>query len=513
MIERDGKKTSIWQNAAAPYTPERVVLNDDAVYDVVIAGGGITGVTTGLLLQEAGLNCLIIEAKNLCFGTTGGTTAHLNTLLDTTYPQMIKNFGKEKTIHVAEGVKEAMRLIRNNIRQYAIDCNYSEANAFLFSQNDKQTKELDEIYETSLDVGIDVSYTDSIEPDIAFKKIMKVGGQGKFNPVLYVFALARQFEKQGGRFIINTRITDIENNDIVTVITSNGQVKAKNVIYATHIPPGVNLLHTRCAPYRSYAVAFTLKKGAYLKGLYYDMYDPYHYYRSQEADGRQYMIVGGYDHKTGNEENTEKELLELKAHCIHHFSVDEFHYEWSSQYFEPADGLPYIGHLPGQPGNIFVTTGFGGNGMVYSHVAALVLTNMLTGVADPLIDVLDPNRIKPVAGFTNFIKHNADAVKNLAEKWFSHEDLDELVDMAPGEGRLVNYEKQKLALFKDDKGMYHALSATCTHLGCEIKWNAAECSWDCPCHGTRYDIDGNILTGPADRQLKKIEILAAVKRS
>ena len=153
MILRDGKKTSLWQNAVDPYVPEKIIKKN-VLYDVLIAGGGITGITTGLLLQEAGFNCIIVEAKNLCFGTTGGTTAHLNTLLDTTYPQMIKNFGKEKTIQVANGVKEAIALVRANIMQYEIDCSFSEANAYLFSQNEEQTKELEDILERSLEVGV-----------------------------------------------------------------------------------------------------------------------------------------------------------------------------------------------------------------------------------------------------------------------------------------------------------------------------------------------------------------------
>jgi len=512
MILRDGKKTSLWQNAVDPYVPEKIIKKN-VLYDVLIAGGGITGITTGLLLQEAGFNCIIVEAKNLCFGTTGGTTAHLNTLLDTTYPQMIKNFGKEKTIQVANGVKEAIALVRANIMQYEIDCSFSEANAYLFSQNEEQTKELEDILERSLEVGVEVASANSLELNIPFNKILRAVSQAKFNPVRYVYTLAKEFEKKGGQILINSRVTDVDNNDVVTITTTNGIFKAKNLIYATHIPPTVNLVHLRCAPYRSYATAFQLKKGGYPKELYYDMYDPYHYYRSQEIDGTQYMIVGGYDHKTGQEENTEKPFLELKAHCRKYFNVDQFEYEWSSQYFEPADGLPYIGHLPGQQDNIFVATGFGGNGMVYSHVAAVLLTNMLTGIGDPLIEVLNPNRIKPVAGFTNFIKHNAGVVKNFAEKLFSHEDLDELADVATGEGRLVDYEKQKMALYKDEAGMYHALSPSCTHLGCEVKWNAAECSWDCPCHGARYDVDGDVLTGPADRQLKKIEIQDTVKHS
>lgn len=508
MIERDGHCTSLWQDSIDPYvvthTPEK-----NKAYDVIIVGGGITGISTALLLQEAGRRCLLLEAANLCFGTTGGTTAHLNTLLDTPYTTIQKNFNADTAREVANATAEAIQLIRHHIRTYHIDCEFEEADAFLFAQDEKQEKELADIAEASTAAGLELKYTRQIPVPIPFTKAIRVKGQAKFNPVKYVFGLAKAFEKAGGVIRQECRVTGVEKNEVLSVNTTVGVFTAADLVYATHIPPGVNLLHLRCAPYRSYAMAITLADQQYPADLCYDMLDPYHYYRTQQVDGRIYLIAGGKDHKTGHQDNTQYCFTELEKTVREHFQVKEINYSWSSQYFEPADGLPYIGHLPGSEEHIYVATGYGGNGMVYSSVAAITLGQLLTGQQSAYADIFDPNRIKPVAGFTSFVKHNAGVAQQLLQRLFSRETLDQLAGLAPGEGRVVVFEKEKIALYKDDAGNLHAVDPVCTHLGCEVKWNNAERSWDCPCHGARYDIDGQVITAPADQALDAVSDLAA----
>ena len=511
MIKRDGTCTSIWQDMATPYlsanTPDQ-----HAVYDVIIAGGGITGISTALLLQQSGKKCIVLEANNLCFGTTGGTTAHLNTLLDTPYTTISKNFSKEKAKLVAQSVQEAIDLIRQNINDYQINCSFEEAVAFLFAQDDEQEKELEKLKEAIVDAGINTKYTEQIPVRIPFTKAIQVEGQAKFIPTRYVYGIANAFEKAGGVIMQQCRVTATEENETIQVETNCGPFTGNALIYATHIPPTVNLLHLRCIPYRSYAMAVTLRNDVYPEGLIYAMYDPYHYYRTQEMNGQKYLIGGGYDHKTAHEENTEHCFLQLESHLRGHFEIKEINYKWSSQYFEPADGLPYIGQLPGHSAKIYTATGYSGNGMVYSSVAAMLLKKILLNEESPYREVYNPNRIKPVAGFVNFIKHNADVVKQFAGKWFPHEDLENLAGLAPGEGKVVNYDNHKIALYKDDEGLLHAIHPICTHLKCEVKWNAAERSWDCPCHGARYSFDGKVLTGPADTDLEILEIRSLIEK-
>ncbi|TMI86190.1 MAG: FAD-binding oxidoreductase, partial [Bacteroidetes bacterium] len=236
MIQRDGTRTSLWQNEIPIYKP----VNDpdiETIFDVAIVGGGITGISTALLLQKAGKKCIVIEANNLCFGTTGGTTAHLNTLLDTPYTTIIKNFGKENAQLVASAAAEAIDLVRSNIAEYNIDCGFEEASAYLFSQTKEQSEELDEIYEACQEVGLDVSYNLSLPVNIEFEKAIEVRGQAKFHPIKYVYALARAFEHAGGIILQHTRVNGIEDTDGITVETENGDFRAVNLVYATHTPP------------------------------------------------------------------------------------------------------------------------------------------------------------------------------------------------------------------------------------------------------------------------------------
>jgi glycine/D-amino acid oxidase-like deaminating enzyme/nitrite reductase/ring-hydroxylating ferredoxin subunit len=505
MISRDGANISLWQNTSEAFTPARQI-DPEQNYDVVIAGGGITGISTALHLQQAGLRCIVLEAHTLCFGTTGGTTAHLNTLLDTPYTTIAGNFGKENAELVAQAVREALNTIKANIERYKIDCNFEDATAFLFSQNEDQTKELESIRKATVEAGVAASYTGSIPVPVPFEKALEIKNQAKFHPTRYVMALAKAFEDAGGTIVQNCRVMATENNDPLIIKTDVGDLQASWLIYATHIPPGVNLLHLRCAPYRSYAMAVRLADENYPTGLAYDMYDPYHYYRTQLIDGQQYLIAGGEDHKTAHEENTNAPFIKLEAHLRRHFNVKEIAYRWSSQYFEPADGLPYIGHLPGKPGKILVATGFGGNGMTYSHVAARLLSTIILDKESAYTKLFDPNRIKPIAGFTNFVKENVDVAKQLISGFFSKEKIHELADIAPGEGKIIKHEGHTLALYKDEAGQVHALNSRCTHLKCTVNWNLSEKTWDCPCHGARYDANGTVLTGPADIDLEKINL-------
>ena len=510
MIKRDGSNISVWQESVDEYLPTNQI-DFSKIYDVVIVGGGITGISTAYHLQKAGMNCLLLEAHELCFGTTGGTTAHINTLLDVPYSTIEKKFNKEKSRLVAESVKEAVNTIRDTVYKHNIDCDLKTTTATLFAETDKQKDELDKISTATNDAGIKNNLINKISIPIAFLKAMQVDEQAKFNPVRYVHGLGIQFEKAGGVILQQCRFVSADENENVTIETSKGKCTARFLIYATHIPPGVNLLHFRCVPMRSYAMAVILKNGEYPEDLLYDMVDPYNYYRSQEIDGQKYFIAGGNDHKTAHEENQEYRFLKLESHIRKYFEIKEVAYKWSSQYYESPDGLPYIGQLPGHD-KIFVATGFGGNGMPYSTVAALLLTKMITNQESPYKDLYDPNRLKPVAGFTNFVSHNADVVKQFASRWFSHEELHDLAELATEEGKIVNYKNEKLAIYKDKNGSIHALSPICTHVGCEVKWNNAELTWDCPCHGARYSYDGRVMNGPTTKNLAKANIRKLISK-
>jgi hypothetical protein len=503
-MKRDGATVSLWQKGT-DFTPKTKEIGDQ-VLDVLIVGGGVSGITTALQLQKAGRTCVVAEAHNLCFGTTGGTTAHLNTFFDTTYEQIKKDFGEDGAQTVARATEQALALYRSNVQTYAIDCGFAERDGYLYSQNDQQSKVLDDIFKASQQAGTAVEYTDSIPVSVPFQRAIVYRRQAQLHPVKYVIALASAFEEAGGIIVENCEVNSFNGSDVLEVSTTAGTIRARNLIWATHIPPGINLLHFRCAPYRSYALAVTLKNDNYPGGLAYDMYDPYHYYRTQEVDGQKYLIVGGEDHKTAHEANTEACFTRLEAYIRQHYDVDQVAFRWSSQYFEPSDGLAYIGHLPGNPENVFVATGYGGNGMTYSHIAAITLTDLITKGDSEFAHLFRPARVKPVAGFANFVKENADVVAQFVGKRIHTDKITELADLAHGEARLVRYEGQRLAIYKSESGQVHALNPVCTHAKCVVGWNTAEKSWDCPCHGARYDVDGNVLTGPARKGLEVVSL-------
>ena len=511
-MKRDGANTSLWQNKMPDYVPRSATfVNKD--FDVIIVGGGITGVTTALLLQKAGKQCLIVESYNLCFGTTGGTTAHLNSFLDTSYDKIENDFGEDAAQLVASATTKSLELFRANIEQYKIDCGYSQQDGFVYAQDEKQLKELQKMFLASQKAGADVSYTDRIPVPGDFLEAIIYHEQAQIHPAKYVYALANEFEKLGGIIVQNCRVDKVvEGEGIFAVDTTLGPVKTAYLIWATHIPPNINFLHFTCAPYRSYAMAVRLKNNDYPNGLCYDMCDPYYYYRTQEVDGEKYLIAGGEDHKTGHEENTEACFTKLEAHVHKLYEVDKVAFKWSSQYFEPADGLAYIGLLPGSSGNILVATGYGGNGITYSHIAAPLLTDLIMEKENAFAALFNPHRIKPVAGFTNFVKEATDVVAEFVSGHFSSEKMNALVDLAPGEAKIIKYEGTKLAIYKDENGVAHALNPVCTHAKCIVDWNSTEKTWDCPCHGARYNIDGEVLTGPAKKDLQKISLNELIEK-
>jgi glycine/D-amino acid oxidase-like deaminating enzyme len=500
-MKRDGFNQSLWQSGMSGYSA-RPVETQNKIYDVVIVGGGVTGITTAFELQKAGFQCLVAEAHSLCFGTSGGTTAHLNNFFDIGYNQVESRFGKEGTRLLAGSANEALSMYQQNMNELGIECGYEQNEGCLFAIDDKQAAELDNILKASQNAGIDVRYTDKIPVPIPFVKAIRYGGQAQLHPAKYVYALAQAFEQAGGSILQECLVTGVKEGDVLEIQSGHGLLRARKMIYASHIPPGVNSLHFRCAPYRSYVMAVTLEDGAYPDGPAYDMIDPYHYYRTQELDGQPYLIAGGEDHKTGHEKDTEAPFRRLEADLRKHFRIREIFCKWSSQYFDPADGLAYIGHLPGSSEQVFVATGFGGNGMTYSHIAARLLTDMISGNKSPYEELFSPGRIKPIAGFSSIVKEGFDVVSSFIGDRLDIVKLESPSQLAEGQGKVVKYDHESVAFYKDETGKLFAVNPACTHLKCIIQWNGTEKSWDCPCHGARYSITGEVLTGPSSKPLQ-----------
>ena len=497
---RDGNLHSIWQNI--PKTMFATGLLTEC--DVLIAGGGITGITTGLLLQQEGKQCIIAEAHEIGFGTTGGTTCHINTLLDTPYTTIEDNFGEEGARLIADAAVQARGLIAGLVAEHGIACSFEYKDGYLYAQTGEEEQDLNRIYEASRKAGVDVEYVDTIPVPVPFKKALCFRQQAQMHPLKYLDALAHAFVAKGGVIAEHVRVMKHEESDDGYLVhTSAGIIKAKQVIYATHIPQGINLSHFRCAPYRSYVLGVQLSDGIYPYGMAYDMKDPYHYFRTHVVDGITWLIAGGADHKTGHGDPGEA-FDELETFVRKYFEVQSVDYKWSSQYFEPADGLPYIGRLTAGE-DVFIATGYSGNGIIFGTLSGIIFRDLLNGYNNPLAELLSPGRLKAAASFTNIVKENADVVYHFFSDRLSLESLPALDGIKPGTVKVVIHENEKLAVYRADNGILHIMSPVCTHAGCFVTWNNEEKSWDCPCHGGRYDALGKVVTGPARKDLKRIE--------
>lgn len=502
-MNRDGSTTSIWQDGLAEYV-SRNEWSKLQVYDVLIIGGGITGLTTALQLQESGKKCVLAEAHNIAFGTSGGTTGHLNTLLDTPYWQVAKDFGEEAAKLLASGAREAIAQIESYAAKYNIDCDFAYKTAFVFADTDDEAKDLEDIKEGNEKALVSSEWSKTIPVPIPFKTAIRVERQAQAHIPKYLVGLARAFEDAGGIILQHCFISGVEEDDIVTANSPVGTIRAYSAVYATHLPPGINIFSFRCAPYRSYAMAFTLKSGEYPDALVYDMKDPYHYYRTHTIGGKQYIIAGGNDHKTGHNDNTGHVFTELEAYLRHYFDIDEIAYRWSSQYYESVDGLPYIGKMPGRE-RVYAATGYIGNGLVFGTLAGKVISTLINEGKTPYEELFDPSRIKIVAGFAKFVKENADVIAQFVEKKLSFEQINALVDIAPGQATLAAWNGQKIGIYKDGQGRVYAVDPVCPHAKCTVAWNTAEKTWDCPCHGARYAPDGTLLGGPAPHGLRPLD--------
>ena len=327
MRERDTTTKSPWQEVELNWASADTIIEAADVYDVLIVGGGITGLTTALLLQQAGKNCILAEAKNLGFGTTGGTTAHLNTFFDTSYHDIEKDFGDDAAKLMAEAGSEAFTIIKKLIDDYGIDCDFEYKDAYLYAENEQQSKELSAILAATRRAGLNAVEIRDNKVPVPFQLAAIFPEQGQFHPLKYIAKLAELFKEAGGIILENTFIRKTEYKDGVHNAESDHlTIKALNLVYATHLPPGINLLDFRCAPYRSYVIGVKLKNDDYPDALIYDMQEPYHYFRTHIIEGEKYLILGGEDHKTGHEDPG-KSFENLISFAKKYYYVDSIPYQ------------------------------------------------------------------------------------------------------------------------------------------------------------------------------------------
>ncbi len=396
--------------------------------------------------------------------------------------------------------------IKSIISENNIVCEFEERDSYVFSLDKEQTKKLDKMYEANEKVGIPTERVSTNPFPIPFDTIIKIKDQAQFHPLQYIQGVSAEFLKMGGTISLGKKVTHVSEKDkMVEVKTENSTYKTPNFMWATHVVPKMNRMNFIAAPYRSYVLAFTLQSNDYPKAQGADMEEPYHYYRTQEIEGKKYLIAGGEDHKTGQEENPNARFVNLENYVRQYFDVDEITHRWSSRFYTPTDGLPFIGKSPGDE-HIFWATGFDGNGITFGTLSAMMITDLINGKENKYEKLFSPARLNVKAGIFDILKENADAVFHLIADKFTAEKIENLAQIKNGEGKTVSLDGKTMSLYRDESGKLFAVKSACTHMGGNVGWNETEKSWDCPCHGARFDIEGKVLNGPATLDLEKIEL-------
>jgi nitrite reductase/ring-hydroxylating ferredoxin subunit len=356
-----------------------------------------------------------------------------------------------------------------------------------------------------------VGFADAIPYPLDMLRALRVERQALIHPLVYLGGLALRLVAEGGRVHEGTRALEIVDGEPCRVVTDRGEMRARDVLVTTNHPVSSRLaLHTKIAPYRTYAVAAgPIDPRRFPPALVYDMEDPYHYVRTQDTRDGTFLVVGGEDHKVGHERDTRTRFALLETFTRGLLPDAPVSHRWSGQIIEPADGLPFIGKSPGA-GHVHVATGFSGTGITFGTLAAMILSDAILGVANGWAELYRARRVRPLAQARRFVSENADVAARYARDRVDRGEVSSVADIPRGEGRLVRSGGKMLAVSRDLDGSVHARSAVCPHLGCHVQWNSAERSWDCPCHGSRFEAAGAVLNGPSTRGLEPEDIPASL---
>lgn len=494
---------SYWIDSVKNMTREYPALSEDIKADVVIVGGGIAGITCAYLLSKEGLSVAVLEAGRIARGTTGHTTAKVTSQHNLIYNKLIRQMGSEMAQQYADANETAIREIKALTENLKIDCDFVSQSAFLFTESDEFLQELHDETDAAIRLGLPAAYTDSIPLPLMVKGAVRFDNQAQFHPLKYVQSLAEAFTGHGGKIFEMTRAVEVDFDEGYCIKTSQGKkAVGSNLIIASHYPfyNKHGMYFTRIYQERSYVAA--IKASApYPGGLYINAEEPTRSLRGQKFGDGELILVGGANHKAGQCEDTRKKYGELFDFAEPYFSMTDIPYRWSAQDCMTLDGVPYVGSFTEDTPNLYIATGFGKWGMTNSMASGMLLRDLIIKGESPWKDVYSPSRETKAASAVSFVTENFNVAKQLIGGKLQSLDKEEDVDLAPGEGKVVELYGKRTGAYRDEDGILYLVNTTCTHMGCELNWNAAERTWDCPCHGSRFSYEGKILEGPAVSEL------------
>jgi len=512
MRSDSGHTTSVWM---ATDVPELPTISHDIRTNVCVVGAGIAGMTTAYLLARAGRAVVVIDDGPIGGGETGRTTAHITAALDDYYSEIEKLHGEAGARIAAESHTAAINRIEAIASLEDIDCDFERVDGYLFLGAGDDRKLLEQELEATHRAGLaDTEIVERVPvdsfdsgPALCFPR------QAQFHPLKYLNGLARAIMRDGGHLFSGAHAESIQDGEPATVATADGySIIADSVVVATNSP--VNdwvILHTKQSAYRTYVIAARIPRGSVPRGLYWDTLDPYHYVRLQEVDPlldpsrtEELLIVGGEDHKTGQADDADARFSRLEEWTRQRFPmIRNIDFRWSGQVMEPVDYMAFIGKNPGADQHIFIATGDSGNGITHGTIAGILLTDLILGKKNPWSKLYDPSRVT-LRATTEFLKETLNVVGQYSD-WATSGDVGSYDEIAPGTGAVIRRGIHKIAVYRDDQGKFHERSAVCTHLYCIVDWNSAERTWDCPCHGSRFDPYGQVVNGPAITPLTEVE--------
>ncbi|CEI72991.1 MULTISPECIES: FAD-dependent oxidoreductase [Romboutsia] len=470
--------------------------------NILIVGGGIVGVTTAYLLAKNGLKSTIVDANKIGYGGSGRNTGKITSQHGIIYSKLNQKYGIEDAKLYYEGNNQALNLIEKITKEHNIDCNLKREDSYILAQNENYLEELKEEYEICKKIGIDCEYHKSLDLPVDVKGAISFKNQCQFNPKKYIDGLLKECINLGVKVYENTPIVDFNKGEVCELRTNkNNKIFADIVVIASHMPwyDGKNLYFAKEKGGRSYLIAGKLEKDI-IPGMFLGVEEQGITFRTYNEGNRKLLIFGGGDHKVGQCKNEEEMYEKLKNYAKDKFKIKEFKYQWSAQDYMSYDYLPYIGYINKKQDNVYVATGFSKWGMSNGTLSAIIISDLIAKKESIYENLFNPSR-KSSYLTTDFYKENLNMTIEYIKGKFNIGKEELYIEK--GEGQIVTIDGKRYGAYRHLNDELYIVDITCTHLGCELRFNSAEKTWDCPCHASRYDYKGNVLEGPTVKPLKR----------
>jgi glycine/D-amino acid oxidase-like deaminating enzyme/nitrite reductase/ring-hydroxylating ferredoxin subunit len=495
MTDHSKSRTYWNETATAPEFPR---LEGDLAVDIAIVGGGLVGITTARLLKDIGQKVAVIEARRVGRQVTGKSTAKVTSQHGLVYQTLEGKFGEARARLYAEAQEAGLAAIQRLAAQYGIEADIEPQPAFVYTLDESYVAKLEQEAELARRLGLPATLTRDTGLPFDVLAALRFDGQAQFHPTKYVAGLAATIPGEGCHVFENSRAIDWEPT---RVVTDGGTVTARHVVMATHLPLGqIGGFYAENYPHAEPVIAARL--GRVPPGMYKSAEQPSHSIRTHKAaNGDVYGIVAGTGFKPGHVDEERKYFEDIERWLTENFDSGPIEYRWVNQDYTPMDDAPFIGWSTSLGHGYLVATGFAAWGITKGTAAAMILADLATGAeSHPWLEVFDARRVKPIAGGAKFAKGNAEVASHLVGGYLARKphSYDEL---APGDAAILKIDGDNVAAFKDEQGKVHAVSAVCTHMGCIVGWNETDRTWDCPCHGSRFELSGEVIHGPATQPL------------